>query len=44
MDKAKEKPDVRRGEMSFIFAIILGLMLGNFISNEVRLEYYSDWH
>lgn len=25
---AERKPDVRRGEMSFIFAIVLGLALG----------------
>lgn len=24
----KNKPDIRRGEMSFIFAIVLGLALG----------------
>lgn len=27
----ERKPDVRRGEVSFIFAIILGLALGIFI-------------
>lgn len=27
----ERKPDVKRGEMSFIFAIVLGLMLGIFI-------------
>ncbi len=25
---AQQKPDVRRGEMAFIFAIVLGLALG----------------
>lgn len=27
----ERKPDVRRGEVSFIFAIVLGLLLGIFI-------------
>ncbi|MBN8879345.1 MAG: hypothetical protein J0I32_17490 [Sphingobacteriales bacterium] len=27
----EKKPDVRRGEMAFIFAIVLGLLLGFFI-------------
>lgn len=28
---AEKKPDTRRGEMAFIFAIVLGLLLGFFI-------------
>ncbi len=27
----EKKPDARRGEMAFIFAIVLGLLLGFFI-------------
>jgi hypothetical protein len=27
----QQKPDVRRGEVAFIFAIVLGLLLGIFI-------------
>lgn len=27
----ERKPDIRRGEVSFIFAIVLGLLLGIFI-------------
>jgi len=27
----EKKPDTRRGEMAFIFAIVLGLLLGFFI-------------
>ena len=33
---AQQKPDVRRGEMAFIFAIILGLALGIMIK-KVRI-------
>ncbi|MFI5133382.1 MAG: hypothetical protein ACHQEB_03545 [Chitinophagales bacterium] len=29
--KEERKPDTKRGEVAFIFAIILGLMLGIFI-------------
>ena len=32
----QQKPDVRRGEMAFIFAIILGLALG-FLIKRVRV-------
>jgi len=28
---SEQKPSVRRGEMAFIFAIVLGLLLGIFI-------------
>ena len=33
---AQKKPDVRRGEMAFIFAIVLGLALG-IIIKKVRI-------
>lgn len=33
---AEKKPDVRRGEMAFVFAIILGLALGIMIK-KVRI-------
>jgi hypothetical protein len=33
---AKQKPDVRRGEMAFIFAIVLGLAVGILIK-KVRI-------
>jgi len=29
----QQKPDVRRGEMAFIFAIVLGLTLGFLVKN-----------
>jgi len=29
--KTEKKPDIRRGEIAFIFAIVLGLLLGLFI-------------
>ncbi|MCZ2460069.1 MAG: hypothetical protein LC128_10660 [Chitinophagales bacterium] len=28
---SEKKPDIRRGEVAFIFAIVLGLLLGIFI-------------
>ena len=32
----QQKPDVRRGEMAFVFAIVLGLALG-FIVKNIRI-------